>query len=366
MELKGELDEPLEATVMEAKLDKRLGVVMTALISKGIVANNQVIVAGHSYGKVRFLANDRGTSINEAGPSQPVRIVGLNKVPNAGDRIVLAPNERTAAEMASAYRVYNQEKLFNQLNTELMSTIQSVNEGSYDFQREVLKVPILVKADVPGSLEAILSVLKEISSVDDRTVCKLDFVSAAVGDITTSDIQMAAAFKAKVIGFNVGLSSASFVRDLAKQNRIDIQFYHILYELTDAMKKLVANTLSPLPENAVVLGTAEVKKVFPVGKNNKVAGCIVTDGVISKDANVRVMRNKKEVYSGTIFSLKMIKEDREEVETGQECGIQFSDSFNELEEGDVIQSFVYKAEDQGGDGGGSRRKSSNRDDDEDE
>jgi translation initiation factor IF-2 len=365
MELKGELDEPLEATVMEAKLDKRLGVVMTALISKGIIANNQMIVAGHSYGKVRFLANDRGKSINEAGPSQPVRVVGLNKVPNAGDRIVLAPNERTAAEMAGAYRIYNQGKIINQLNTELMSTIQSVNEGSYDFQREVLKVPILVKADVPGSLEAILSVLGEISSVDDRTVCKLDFVSPSVGDITTSDIQMAAASKAKVIGFNVGVSS-SFVRDSAKQNSVDIQFYHILYELTDAMKKLVANTLSPLPENAVVLGTAEVKKIFPVGKNNKVAGCVVTDGVVSKDANVRVMRNKKEVYSGTIFSLKMIKEDKEEVETGQECGIQFSDSFNEVEEGDVIQSFVYKAEGQGGNDGSSRRKSSRDDDEEDE
>lgn len=260
---------------------------------------------------------------------------------------MLALNEDKAKEMAFALSSYSIHKSSQENVENILSTISSIATGGLD-TREVIKIPVIIKADVPGSLEAIQTVLSNITVSDEHSICKIDFVSTAIGDISTSDILMAKATKARIIGFNVKPAS-TLVRDYARSKNIQLSLYQILYHIIDDMKEIVAQTLSPLPKGGRLLGKAEIKKIFKIQKNRKVAGCTVIDGKIffkpDSGVKIRVIREKKEIYHGQFASLKIVKTPVEMVEAGQECGIQFDDEFEDFEEGDIIQCYTFEAND---------------------
>ena len=203
--------------------------------------------------------------------------------------------------------------------------------------REVLKVPLLIKGDVAGSVEALISSLNDLEESDDENICKVDIVYTGVGEVTSSDVSIAAAAKAKIVAFNVA-SNFNAMED-ARANNIDIGYYNVVYELLDEIASLIKTTLAP-PPPGVLTGTAEIKKTFRIGKSGKVAGSLVVNGIIKADSNVRVMRGKRNpIFTGKISTLKIVKEEVREVPSGSECGIAF-DSFNDFEAGDYIECFT--------------------------
>lgn len=261
--------------------------------------------------------------------------MGLNRVPNAGDKLIIAADEESAKDQADAIFKYEKLQVGASALSELRGAISSIATGSYD-AREVMKVPVIIKADVGGSLEAIKTVLENITSSDANALCKTDLVFSGVGDVTTSDVLMATASKAKIIAFNVAATSAAM--EEARGENIDIKYYNVLYNIIDDMTDLVKKTLSPPPPGEFV-GSAEVKKIFRIGKSGKVAGCEVKEGKLMVTGNVRVLRDKREVFSGLINSLRVVKDTVKEVNEGDECGIQLKD-FDDLQEGDIIQCYA--------------------------
>lgn len=336
MNLRAAYDCPAEGTVIEASISKGLGTIVTALVQQGNLKIGDNVLAGPSWGRVRRILSDEGEDLIEAGPSTPVQIVGLNSVPNAGDPFIVTSDEAGAREVAEARQRIARQSVGQATAGAIMATAAGFADGVVD-TRETLKVPIVIKGDVAGSIEALRSSIEELELSDDEAICKPDIIYSGVGDVTSSDIAIATTSKAKVVAFNV--AAANNAMDDARASNIEIGYYSVVYELLKELEDEIRVALAPPPPGNLI-GRATIQKIFKVGKVGKVAGCLVTEGSIKSDSKVRVMRGKRQqIYIGSLSSLKLVKDSVGEVPDGTECGMSFTD-FQDFEEDDVIECFV--------------------------
>ena len=324
LELKARPDRDAEATVIEAQLDKGRGPVATVLVTRGTLKRGDTFVVGTQSGKVRAIVDDKGQQINEAGPSMPVEVLGLGGVPSAGDNFTVVENEQRAREVAK----YRQEKATEKRTALAPTNFDTMFAG---LTSNVIEFPVVVKADVQGSVEAIVNALHNLSNDE----IKVRVLNAGVGAITESDVLLAAASKAPIIGFNVRPNAKA--RDLVKRDGVRMMYYDVIYHLTDAVAKDMAGELGPERIETVV-GRAEVKQVFPAGKKDKAAGLLVLEGVIRKGLFSRLTRADVIVSATKIQSLRRFKDDVDEVRTGLECGVVLEDT-NDIKPGDNLEVF---------------------------
>jgi translation initiation factor IF-2 len=325
LELKANPDRGAEGTVIEAKLDKGRGSLATILVRRGTLKVGDIVVVGAQSGKVRAMIDDKGQQIKEAGPSMPVEILGLSGVPSAGDPMSVVESEARAREVA-LYRA--------NLATERRTVAPPVDMENLFANMNAVKAmeyPIVVKADVQGSVEAIVHAVNKIST----DLIKVRVLSSGVGGITESDVQLAAASGAPVIGFNVRPNAKA--QALAKRDRVEFQYFDVIYHLTDAVRGAMAGELGPEMIEHVV-GRAEIKEVFPAGKHGKAAGLLVTEGAIRKELRARITRDDVIIYNGKVNSLRRFKDDVAEVRSGLECGVTF-DATNDIKAGDFLETF---------------------------
>jgi translation initiation factor IF-2 len=324
LELKARPDRFAEATVIEAQLDKGRGPVATVLVNRGTLKRGDTFVVGTESGRVRAIIDDQGKQIKEAGPSMPVEVLGLGGVPSAGDVLTVVENEQRAREVAA----YRQEKA-----TEKRTALAPTNFDTMfnNLASNVIEWPVLVKADVQGSVEAIVNALHNISNDE----IKVRVLNAGVGAITESDVTLAAASNAPIIGFNVRPNAKA--RDLVKRDNVRMMYYDVIYHLTDEVAKEMAGELGPERIETVV-GRAQVKEVFKSGKKDKAAGLLVEDGVIRKGLFARLTRDDVIVSATTIASLRRFKDDVDEVRSGLECGVVLEDT-NDIQPGDQLEVF---------------------------
>jgi translation initiation factor IF-2 len=325
LELGANPNRSAQGAVIEAKLDRGRGVVATALIQKGTLNVGEIIVCGGHWGKVRALIDDHGKNITTAGPSTPVEILGLDGVPEAGDLLVVVENERRAREITE----YRQRKKHT---AGIVAPAGSVEDMfSQMAEQQIGELPVVVKSDVPGSLEAIVAGLQKLSTDE----VKARVLHSGVGAITESDVTLAMASRALILGFNVRANAQA--RDLAKREGIEIQYHSIIYELLDQAKARMSGMLAPESKEQTT-GHAEIREVFSITKIGKIAGCMVTDGIIRRGARVRLLRDDVVIHDGALGSLRRFKDDAKEVREGFECGIGI-DSFMDIREGDVIEAY---------------------------
>ena len=324
LELKARPDRDAEATVVEAQLDKGLGPVATVLVTRGTLKRGDTFVVGTESGRVRALVDDKGKQIKEAGPSFPVEVLGLGGVPDAGDQLTVVENEQRAREVAA----YRQEKA-----TEKRTALAPTNFDTMftNLQSNVVEFPVLVKADVKGSAEAIVNALHNLSNDE----IKVRVLHAGVGAITESDVTLAAASNAPIIGFNVRPNPKA--RQLVERDKVRMMYYDVIYHLTEEIAKEMAGELGPERIENVV-GRAEVKQVFPAGKKDKAAGLLVVEGAIRKGLHARLTREDVIVSATTIASLRRFKDDVDEVRAGLECGVVLEDT-NDIKAGDQLEVF---------------------------
>ncbi len=326
LDLKANPNRPAQGTVIEAKLDRGRGVVATVLIERGTLKVGDIIVCGGQWGRVRALVNDRGQNVEQAGPAVPVEVLGLDGVPDAGDPLVVVDNERRGREITE----YRQRKKRTQSGaTAPRSSVEEM--FSQLASGEAKELPVVIKSDVHGSMEAIVAGLQRLGT-DEVSVRVLH---AGVGAITESDITLALASKAWVLGFNVRANAQA--RELAKRDGVEIRYHSIIYELLDEAKAALSGMLTPTARETT-LGHAEVREVFSITKVGKIAGCRVIDGLIRRTARVRLLRDDIVIHDGALGSLKRFKDDVREVREGFECGIGI-DNYNDLREGDVIEAY---------------------------
>ncbi|MGH1480785.1 MAG: translation initiation factor IF-2 [Geminicoccales bacterium] len=325
LELKANPDRSGQGAVIEARLDRGRGVVATALIQKGTLHVGDIIVCGAHWGRVRALIDDHGKPINEAGPSAPAEILGLDGVPDAGDLLVVVDSEKRAREI-TAYRARKKQ-----------TAAIAVPAGSVEdmfsqmADQQIDELPVVVKSDVHGSLEAIVAGLEKMNTDE----VKVRVLHSGVGAITESDVTLAMASKALVVGFNVRANAQA--RDLAKRENVEVLYYSIIYELLDEAKARLSGMLSPESKEKTT-GHAEIREVFSITKTGKIAGCMVTDGIIRRTARVRLLRDDVVIHDGALGSLRRFKDDTKEVREGFECGIGV-DSFSDIRQGDVIEAY---------------------------
>ena len=324
LELKANPDRMAEATVIEAQLDKGRGPVATVLITRGTLERGNTFVVGTESGRVRAIVDDQGKQIKKAGPSMPVEVLGLGGVPSAGDVLTVVENEQRAREVAQ----YRQEKA-TEKRTALAPT--SFDTMFNNLASDVVEFPVLVKADVQGSVEAITTALHNLSN----DLIKVRVLHAGVGAITESDVQLAAASKAPIIGFNVRPNAKA--RELVKRDGVEMKYYDVIYHLTEEIAKEMAGELGPERIEHVV-GRAAVKDVFRSGKKDKAAGLLVEEGVIRKGLHARLTREDVIVSATTIASLRRFKDDVDEVRAGLECGVVLADT-NDIKPGDQLEVF---------------------------
>ncbi|WP_086620063.1 translation initiation factor IF-2 [Erythrobacter tepidarius] len=324
LELKARPDRPAEATVIEAKLDKGRGPVATVLVRRGTLKRGDNFVVGTQSGRVRAIIDDKGQQLKEAGPSMPVEVLGLGGVPSAGDLLTVVENEQRAREVAK----YRQEKA-----TEKRTALAPTNFDTMfnNLASNVIEYPVVVKADVQGSVEAIVNALHALSNDE----IKVRVLNAGVGAITESDVLLAAASKAPIIGFNVRPNAKA--RDLVKRDGVRMMYYDVIYHLTEEVAKEMAGELGPERIETVV-GRAEVKQVFPAGKKDKAAGLLVLEGAIRKGLFARLTRADVIVSATKIASLRRFKDDVDEVRAGLECGVVLEDT-NDIKPGDMLEVF---------------------------
>jgi translation initiation factor IF-2 len=329
LELKAPVDAMAKGLVIEAQLDKGRGPVATVLIQSGTLKTGDVVLAGQTYGRVRAMLDENGKSIKSAGPSIPVEIQGLTEVPQAGDEFMVLTDERRAREIAT-YRAgkFRNTKLARQQAAKLENMFTDMTAG------EVKMVPIIVKADVQGSQEALAQSLLKLSTEE----VKVQLVYAAVGAVSESDVNLAIASKAIIIGFNVRADAGA--RKLAEGNAVDIRYYNIIYDAVDELKAAMSGMLAP-EKREEVIGTAEIRTVFVASKIGTVAGCMVTSGMVNRSAHFRLLRENVVVYTGEIDSIKRMKDDVREVKEGFECGIKLK-NYNDVKEGDQLEFFEIK------------------------
>ncbi len=314
-------------TVIEAKLDKGRGPVTTLLVQNGTLKKGDPVVVGACFGRVRQMLDDKGREINEAKPSTPVEITGLNDVPIAGDPFRSFKNEKKARSIAES-RLQDKTEADRRSNTNvsLDELSSAIAEGNLQ------EVKVIVKADVQGSAEALRQSLEKI----DVETIRVNVIRSTVGGITESDVMLAAASGAIIIGFNVRPTAA--VRKKAEEEGIEIRLHSIIYNVIDQIEKAMKGLLAPVYEE-VILGQAEVRQTFKVSKIGTIAGCMVTDGKITRDAKVRILRDGTVIYTSEISSLKRFKNDAKEVAAGYDCGITI-ENFNDIKEGDVFEAFM--------------------------
>ena len=327
LELKANPDKPARGHVVEAKLDKGRGPVATVLVQEGTLHQGDVFVCGVFAGRVRALFNDQGRKIKEAGPSMPVEIQGFEGVPEAGDEFVCLDDEKTARRIAESRATKLREKELAKVSR---VTLENFLKQSADAQ-ETLVLNVVLKADVQGSLEAITESLRKLST--DKV--RIDIIHGGAGAISESDVMLAAASNAIIIGFNVRPTAK--VKEVAEQEQVDIRFYDIIYKLVDEIKSAMAGLLAPVSKE-VYLGQAEVRQTFSLPKIGIIAGCMVTDGKLTRTANVRLLRDGVVVYTGKVASLKRLKDDAREVVRNLECGVGL-DNFHDIKIGDIIEAF---------------------------
>ena len=329
LELKAPVDAMAKGLVIEARLDKGRGPVATVLVQSGTLNVGDVVLAGQTFGRVRAMLDENGKPIKSAGPSIPVEIQGLTEVPQAGDEFMVMSDERRAREIATyrAGKVRN-TKLAKQQAAKLENIFSDMAAG------EVKTLPIIVKADVQGSQEALAASLLKLSTEE----VKVQLVYAAVGGISESDINLAIASKAVVIGFNTRADAGA--RKLAEGNGIDIRYYNIIYDAVDELKAAMSGMLTP-DKKEEVLGTAEIRQVLRVSKIGAIAGCMVTSGLVRRTAKLRLLRNNVVIFTGELDSLKRFKDDAKEVKEGFECGLTIK-NYNDIVEGDALEFFEIK------------------------
>ncbi|GCL61830.1 translation initiation factor IF-2 [Pseudaquabacterium pictum] len=329
LELKAPKDALAKGLVIEAKLDKGRGPVATVLVQSGTLKRGDVVLAGSSYGRVRAMLDEDGKSCQEAGPSIPVEIQGLTEVPQAGDEFMVLTDERRAREIATFRQgKYREVTLNRRQAAKLENIFENVGEGAAQ------TLPLIIKADVQGSQEALAQSLLKLSTPE----VKVQIVHAAVGGISESDINLAIASKAVIIGFNVRADSNA--RKLAEGNGIDLRYYNIIYDAVDDVKAAMTGMLAP-EQREEVIGSAEIRTVFVASKIGTVAGCMVTSGVVRRNAKFRLLRQNVVIYTGDLDSLKRMKDDVREVNEGFECGIKLK-NYNDIAEGDQLEFFEVK------------------------
>ncbi len=316
-------------TVIEAQLDKSKGVIATLLVQNGSLADNNVVVAGNAYGRIRAMFDYRGRKIRKAGPSTPVQIMGLNDVPEAGDLFVVYDSEKDARAEIEARRLKASEA------SAAAATHLSLEDLFTRFQAGELKeLRLIVKADVQGSLEPIVNSLKELN----KSEISINILHTGTGNITESDVMLAAASKAFIVGFNVQADTPA--RRLAESEGVSIRLYEIIYRLTEDIEKALTGMLEPeFKENH--LGKAEVLAVFKISKLGNIAGCRVREGEIRRSGKVRVLRGSQTIFEGEISSLKHEKDDVRDVRQGLDCGIGLK-GFNDFIPGDILDCFVIE------------------------
>jgi translation initiation factor IF-2 len=324
LELKANPDRAAEGTVIEAKLDKGRGPLATVLVERGTLRVGDVFVAGASSGKVRAMIDDKGRQVKEAGPSFPVEVLGLSAVPSAGDPFTVVENESRAREVAD----YRKGVLDKKRTTAAPVSIENMFATHASSIKEV---PLVIKADVQGSVEAIVHALNRLSTDEVR----VRILHSGVGAITESDVTLASASGAPIIGFNVRPNAKA--REVADRNKTELRYYDVIYHLTDWVKGAMAGELGPEIIETVV-GRAKVQEVFPAGKKDKAAGLLVLEGVIRKGLNARLTRDDVIVSKTTISSLRRFKDDVAEVTSGLECGVLLADT-NDIKPGDSLEVF---------------------------
>ncbi|MEN9865132.1 MAG: hypothetical protein RL748_722, partial [Pseudomonadota bacterium] len=326
LELKAPVEAPAHGLVVEARLDKGRGPVATILVQSGTLRRGDVVLAGSAYGRVRAMLDENGKSITEAGPSIPVEIQGLTEVPVAGEEAIVLADERKAREIGLFRQgKFRDVKLAKQQASKLENMLEQMAEG------EVKNLPLIIKTDVQGSQEALVQSLIKLSTSEVR----VQIVHAAVGGISESDVNLAVASKAVIIGFNVRADAQA--RKLAESNGVDIRYYNIIYDAIDEIKAAMSGMLAP-EKREHALGLVEIRQVITVSKVGAIAGCLVTDGVVKRTSSVRLLRNNVVVWTGEIDSLKRFKDDAKEVRSGLECGLSLK-NFNDIKEGDQLEVF---------------------------
>ncbi len=314
--------------MIEARLDRGRGPVATVLVQRGTLKPADIVVAGSEWGRVRALASDTGHSVVAAGPSMPVEVLGFNGTPEAGDRLAVVDSEARAREITDYRARQKREKMAARQTGMRGSLEQMMNQLKTAGRKEF---PLLVKADVQGSIEAIVGALEKLST--NEVAARVIF--AGVGGITESDVTLAEASNAAVIGFNVRAHKEA--REAAERAGIEIRYYDIIYNLVDDVKKAMSGLLAPTLRETM-LGNAVILEIFKVSKVGSVAGCRVTDGTVERGANVRLIRDSVVVHQGKLSQLKRFKDDAREVVAGQECGMAF-ENYQDMKVGDIIECY---------------------------
>ncbi len=326
LELKAAPDRPARGRIIESRLDKGRGPVATVIIQEGTLREGDPFVAGTTYGRVRAMLDERGQRVKEAGPATPVEVLGFHEVPQAGDDFIVMPDEQKARKVAE-YRARKQREaeMAREAKMSLDKLFEKLKEG------EVKELKVVLKADVQGTLEALQDSLRKLSTDEVR----VNIIRSGIGAISESDVMLASASDAIVIGFNVRPTSKA--KQLAEQEKVEVRFYDVIYKLIEDVKKAMSGLLEPEYEERIV-GVAEVRATFKVPKVGVVAGCYVKEGKLERGAKVRLLRDNVVIYTGKISSLKRFKEDVKEVVAGYECGVGL-ENFNDIKVGDIIEAF---------------------------
>ena len=330
LDLKANPNRTADGTVIEAKMEKGRGSVATVLVQRGTLKVGDICIAGKEWGRVRAMFNEMGHKVQEAGPATPVEVLGLQGTPAAGDDFTVVADENQAREVTN-YRIRKERdaKLVKSAKSAMEQMLDKIKSG------EIKHLPVIIKADVQGSIEAIEGTLNKLSN-DEVSV---QILHSAVGPISESDITLAKASNAFVIGFNV--RAIPQARDMARRNGVDIRYYSIIYDVADDVKKGLEGMLSPeLKEK--ILGYAEIRNVFNITGVGKVAGCMVTEGLVKRGAKVRLLRDNVVIHDGNLGQLKRFKEDVKEVKEGYECGMSF-ENYNDIQVGDFIECYEIEA-----------------------
>ncbi|HET7490925.1 MAG TPA: translation initiation factor IF-2, partial [Bradyrhizobium sp.] len=328
LDLKTNSSRPAEGTVIEAKLDRGRGPVATVLVQRGTLRVGDIVVAGAEMGRVRALISDQGETVEQAGPSVPVEVLGFNGPPEAGDRLAVVENEARARQITSYRAHQKRENAAASISGMRGSLEQMMSQLKTSGRKEF---PLIVKADVQGSLEAILGSLEKLGT--EEVAARI--LHAGVGGISESDVTLAEGFNAAIIGFSVRANKEA--ASAAKRNGIEIRYYNIIYDLVDDVKKAMSGLLAPTLRETM-LGNAQILEVFNISKVGKVAGCRVTDGTVERGANVRLIRDNVVVHEGKLSTLKRFKDEVKEVQAGQECGMAF-ENYGDMRIGDVIECY---------------------------
>ena len=326
LELTAPVDAPAKGIIVEARLDKGRGAVATLLVQSGTLKKGDMLLAGTAFGKIRAMVDENGKAVNEAGPSIPVEILGLSDVPNAGEDAMVLADEKKAREIALFRQgKYRDVRLAKQQAAKLENMFNNMGEN------QAQSLSVIIKADVQGSYEALAGSLKKLSTDE----VKVNVLHSGVGGITESDVNLAIASGAFIIGFNVRADASA--RKLAENENVEIRYYNIIYDAIDDVKAAMSGMLSP-EEKEQVTGTVEIRQVISVSKVGNIAGCMVTDGVVKRDSHVRLIRNNVVIHTGELSSLKRYKDDVKEVRMGFECGLMLK-GYNEIMEGDQLECF---------------------------